>query len=101
MSGYELTKDAENDLRAVARYTLKEWGKEALTQYRKGLKAIFQKIGNDTVIKKQFSEKHPQLFVAKYKYHYIFYLTNKFEKPIIIGVIHEKRDIVNHLKKRL
>jgi len=28
MKYYDFTKDAENDLREVARYTLNKWGKE-------------------------------------------------------------------------
>ncbi len=34
MKNYRLTKDAEKDLRDVARYTLKQWGKAMLQQYR-------------------------------------------------------------------
>lgn len=38
---YELLKDAEADLREVARYTLKKWGKDALGIYRSGLNKTF------------------------------------------------------------
>jgi antitoxin HigA-1 len=34
MQPYELSKDAEEDLREVARYTRKKWGKEQLAEYR-------------------------------------------------------------------
>ena len=85
---YEFTKDAEKDLREVAQYTLNKWGKKALAEYRDGLKATF-------------SKTFPQLLVTKYKYHFIFYITEGMTKPVIIGVIHEKRDIVNRLSERL
>lgn len=101
MALYELTKDAENDLREVAHYTLKQWGKEALERYRGGIKKTFQDIGQNKIIKRQFSEHYPELLVTKYKYHYIFYLTENLSKPVIIGVIHERRDIVNRLSERL
>lgn len=101
MKRYALTKDAENDLREVARYTLNKWGKEALQRYRIGLKELFNAIAENQVIKHSFSQQFPQLLVTKYRYHYIFYLTEGFDKPIIIGVIHEKRDIVNQLSERL
>ncbi len=43
---YELTKEAEQDLREIARYTLKHWGKDVLNQYRSGLEATFKAIAN-------------------------------------------------------
>ena len=101
MVNYELTKDAERDLQQIARYTLNKWGKAQLQRYRSGLKNTFKLIGENKVIPRLFSRKYPQLQVAKYQYHFIFYLTEQNAKPIIIGVIHEERDVVNQLTDRL
>jgi toxin ParE1/3/4 len=101
MACYELTKDAENDLQEVARYTLNKWGRRALDVYRGGLKDTFKRIGENELRGSSFSDQFPQLLVTKYKYHYIFYLTTGLEKPVVIGVIHERRDIVNRLGERL
>lgn len=98
---YELSKDAENDLKEVARYTRKHWGQEQLYKYRDGLKGTFNAIGSKTVNARQFSSKYPQLRVTKYRYHYIFYIEEGMDKPVIIGVIHEKMDVVNRLASRL
>ena len=101
MKGYELTKDAEKDLREIARYTLNKWGKKMLQEYRNGLKKTFNTIAKNEARKHAFSKKFPELLVTKYKYHFIFYLANNLKKNIIIGVIHEKRDIVSQLIMRL
>ena len=101
MTTYELSKDAEEDLREVALYTLDAWGKEQLTEYRQGLKETFNAIGIQDVVARKFSKNYPQLRVTKYRYHYIFYIAEAVEKPIIIGIIHERRDIVNQLARRL
>jgi toxin ParE1/3/4 len=101
MKNYRLTKDAEKDLRDVARYTLKQWGKAMLQQYRSGLRTAFEDIGNHNIRKHPFSDNFPELLVTKYKYHFIFYLTEGAEEPVIIGVIHERRDSVKHLTVRL
>ncbi len=101
MQPFELSKDAEEDLREVARYTLKKWGKEQLAEYRQGLKDTFLAIGVQDIVARQFSKNYPQLRVTKYRYHYVFYIVDGVEKPIIIGVIHERRDIVNQLATRL
>ncbi|WP_431687135.1 type II toxin-antitoxin system RelE/ParE family toxin [Hahella sp. NBU794] len=101
MNAYVLTKDAENDLRDVARYTMQKWGKKSLEEYRAGLAETFAAIGDNQVASRQFSANYPQLRAVKYRFHYIFYLTEGFTRPVIIGVIHEKRDIVSRLSERL
>ena len=101
MKNYRLTKEAEKDLREVARYTLKKWGPAMLQTYRGGLKNTFEAIGNNDVLGRKFSDNFPELLVTKFKHHFIFYLTEGMEKSVIIGVIHERRDIVEHLSKRL
>ena len=101
MQPYNLSSSAENDLLEIARYTLNTWGKEALEQYRIGLKNTFLKIAKDDILKRTFSTTFPDLLVRKYKYHYIFYIAKNRTTPVIIGVIHEKRDIVSQLNERL
>ena len=101
MANYELTKDAERDLQQIARYTLDKWGKAQLLRYKSGLKNTLKLIGQNKVIPRLFSRKYPQLQVAKYQHHFIFYLAEENEKPVIIGVIHEERDVVNQLTARL
>jgi toxin ParE1/3/4 len=98
---YQLSFDAENDLKEIAHYTLSHWGRETFDEYRNGLKEIFIDIGNNDVISKSFSNKLPGLRVVKFKYHFIFYMVDNVPTPIIIGVIHEKRDLVKQLDLRL
>lgn len=50
---------------------------------------------------KQNLKPLPELYVTKYRYHFIFYLHKIDQKPLIIGVIHEQRDLVNRLSERL
>ena len=93
---YKLTKDAESDLREVARYTLGEWGSSHFKVYRAGLNKAFVDLAEN-----KLAGKSPRLRVKKYRYHYIFYLFNTDQKAVIVGVIHEKRDIVSRLRERI
>ena len=43
----------------------------------------------------------PDVYVTKSGGHFIFYLAEENQKPIIIAVIHESRDILEHLTARL
>lgn len=101
MSSYELSIEAEDDLRDIAEYTLKKWGNKIFEQYRRGLIKTFEAIANKEVIEKRVSKNLSDVFVSKFRHHFIFYLTALNQKPIIIAVIHEQRDILNHLVKRL
>ncbi len=100
MKTYKITDDAKNDLIEIAQYTLNKWGKKSFNEYRVGLEGIFDTIANRTVIQRKISEKLPNVFVTKYKYHFIFYIYEN-NNAIIIAVIHEKRDILKHLTHRL
>lgn len=101
MPSYVFTEEAEQDLREIARYTLNKWGVKQLEAYRKALNKSFKAIGKNEVLKRRFSKNSPDIFVTKSGAHFVFYLTPKQEKPIIIAVIHEARDIVSHLEKRI
>jgi len=101
MSSYKLSLDAEKDLQDIAHYTLNAWGKKIFQQYQSGLKKQFKAIAKKEVPRKTFSKQFPELFVSKYRYHFIFYILSTDQTPIIIGVIHEQRDIVSHLAERL
>ena len=101
MPTYRLSNDARQDLKEVTRYTLNMWGRDALEKYIGGLTKTFQAIGDGAVHRRSFSKRFPELLVTKYRYHYVFYFSEGLDKPGIIGVIHERRDIVSRLSERL
>ena len=88
MDSYELSSDAKQDLREMARYTGKKWGRATLEKYRSGLKDIFESIGKGSVQNRQFSKEFPGLLVTKYRFHFVFYLTENLPKPVSIRIIH-------------
>jgi len=101
MQLYILTDEAEQDLREIARYTLQKWGKKQLENYRKELKKQFETIGSNAVIKRQFSPTIPEVLYTKAGSHFVFYLQPKQGKPMIVAILHEARDIMQHLNSRL
>jgi len=98
---YEISIDAENDLTEIAQYSLDKWGIKVFEQYKNGLIQTFNVIGNNEAIERVVSKTLADVFVTKYRYHFIFYLKSNNHKPTIIAVIHEQRDILKHLLKRL
>ena len=100
MNPYILTKDAENDLRDIARYTLEKHGAKQLQTYRKKINSRLNKIAKGEVIARSFSRRFPQVLVTQCEHHFIFYITDNVQKPLIIGIIHENRDMVARVKER-
>ncbi len=85
----------------IAHYTYQQWGEEVFEQYRQGLKDTFEKIGRGNTILRSLSKNMPSVFYTKYRFHFIFFVKNEDGEPVIIAVIHEKRDIATLLNQRM
>ena len=101
MANYHTTPEAEEDLKQIARYTLKTWGKQQSLKYAALLQACFEKIANRTVIAREFSKNYPQVKFVRCEHHYVFYVDFENRSPCIIAVLHEAMDIVARLEERL
>ena len=101
MRPYVLTQDAEKDLRDIIRYTLRQWGKAQVISYQDALNNTLDAIGNGQVVSRPVSLDFPQVRVVRCQKHFVFYLEEGRLVPVIFAIIHEKRDVVRHLSKRL
>ena len=63
---YDITDDAEADIREIVSYTLENWGVAQTNIYRKAIKDTFELIGRKTVVIRKFSDTFPDLLVTKY-----------------------------------
>jgi toxin ParE1/3/4 len=101
MRSYVLTQSAENDLKSIARYTLKQWGKKQSLRYANLLETCFQEIANRTALSQSFSNLYPQIRVTHCEHHFIFYVYPEGKRPCIIAVLHERMDLISRLLDRL
>ena len=101
MIPYELTPDAEADLREIARYTRRQWGEAQSRQYARTLATCFQNIVDGEIVRRSFSNRFPELLAARCEHHFIFYLYPEGQKPRIIAVLHERMDLIVRLRDRL
>jgi len=98
---YELTPDAERDLRGIARYTLRQWGARQQRRYASVLEAGLRTIAQRRLVPRPFSPHYPDVFVSRCGHHYIFYVHPKGQKPRIVAVFHENMDLLARLAERL
>jgi len=101
MLPYKLTLLAEEDIKEIARYTLKQWGKMQSMHYAGKLENHFRKISSGSVHSRSFSESLPQVKVSHCEHHYVFYVHQDKKSPVIIAVLHERMDLLVRLHGRL
>ena len=101
MPPYTLTPQSEEDLKGIARYTLKHWGKKQSMHYAGLLEKHFRKITSGSVYSRSLSERYPQVLLSHCEHHYIFHIQPGKTQPIIIAVLHERMDMLARLKNRL
>jgi len=101
MPGYELTPDAEEDLLAIACYTIKTWGAEQADHYETALVACFEALGKGQARTTAPVEHRPELRVCRCQHHYIFSLCAENAPPLIVAVLHENMDLLARLQGRL
>ena len=98
---YELTPDAERDLREIAQYTLRQWGARQQRRYARLLEAGLRTIAQRRIVLRPFSPHYPDVFVSHCEHHYIFYLHPEGQKPRIFAVFHEHMALLARLAERL
>jgi len=101
MLPYELTPLAEEDLKGIARYTVKTWGKKQSLRYATLLENHFFEIADRSAYSRSFSKRYPQVMVSRCEHHYIFYIHQSEQSPCIIAVLHETMNMLARLKNRL
>ncbi len=98
---YELTSQAESDIRGIIRYTLEQHGEKQAFRYKNALLEQFRAIAESAIHARPLSERYPQVMVTRCEHHYIFYIHPAGKTPRIIAILHERMDMLARLKDRL
>jgi len=96
MASLQKTRQAEQDLIEIWRYTFEKWGETQADAYLRKIEACFEKIGKGTAPLKLLPDN---VRYIRCEHHFIFLLMDS--KPIVIALLHEKMDMLARLKKRL
>lgn len=101
MPVYKLTDAADEDLQAIARYTISTWGIYQARRYEALLENHFRAIGRQKARVKVFLKLRPALLVSRCEHHYVFHLVREKQCPLILAVLHENMNLINTLQDRL
>ncbi len=77
------------------------WDAQTADRYLAHLLEGFQKISDERLVARSFSDVYPNLRVCLVRHHFVFFLFRE-ERPVqIIALIHERRDVVAVLVDRI
>jgi len=91
MKAFELTREAKEDLRKIARFTEKRWGRNQRFLYIKQFDDVFHLLSETPSVGKQcefIKEGYRKLPQSS---HIIFYREGEKSKIIIIRILHKNR----------
>jgi len=92
MKSFELTRAAKNDLRKIAKFTEKRWGRNQRYLYMKQFDDVFHLLADNSSVGKKCDhiksgyKKFPQ------ESHIIFYRDGTKSKISIIRILHKNMD---------
>jgi len=74
MQPYHISPLAEEDIKDIARYTLKQWDEKQSMLYARKLEQHFLDIASEKVFSRRFSDHLSQVKVSHCEHHYVFHL---------------------------
>ena len=101
MSSYVLTLAAEADVRAIIRYTRKQWGDAQLRRYIATLEKGMARLAAGQGAFHDMSTMYPMLRMGHYAHHYVFCLPREDVPALIVAIFHERMELVRRLADRL
>lgn len=97
---FTLSSTAKEDLREIARFTEAKWGKAQRDHYIRQLDASFHLLAQQPERAKSFDEIMPGYRRYKTGRHYIFLKQDKAGGIMILRILHEKMDVLQHLRDK-
>jgi toxin ParE1/3/4 len=92
MPNFSLTETAKSDLKNIARFTQKRWGREQRNHYLKTLDDCFHQLSNNPNMGKVCGEIRPGYYKLPTG-SYIYYRSKSNESIEIVRVLHENMDV--------
>ena len=96
MPRYALSKAAANDLRDIARYTVKNFGAVKAISYGESIKSGFEIIADNPQIGRIYDHIRLGLRRHDHKSHAVYYMQND-QSIFILRVLHNRQDTARHL----
>lgn len=98
---YNLTSEAEADIRSIIRYTRKQWGDDQVRRYITKLEDGITRLATAQGPFKDMGLLYPGLRMSGCQQHYVFCLPREDAPALIVAILHERMDLMARLTSRL
>ncbi len=96
MADYTLSKEAVEDMRGIARYTVKTFGKQQAEIYRDGFRDCFLNISQNPRIGRVYDHIRLGLRRFEHQSHSVYYMLQD-DGPLIVRVLHNRQEAIGNL----
>lgn len=93
MKAFELTKEAKEDLKKIARFTEKRWGRDQRFLYIKQFDDVFHLLAKSPSVGKKCDYIKKGYRKIPQSSHLIFYREDGYIKIIVIRILHKNMDV--------
>jgi plasmid stabilization system protein ParE len=102
MNPYQLTHDAEADLDSILQYSYEQFGVEQMLRYNERLINCFTQLAEKNILCREIELNSGKLVQYLHcQKHYIFAVQRTEMPMIIIGIFHERMDLIAQIRGRL
>ena len=93
MSGFELTKSAQADLKAIAKFTQDRWGVRQRNTYLREIDQIFRTLAKNPVMGRACDEVREGYRKFPHGSHIIYYQQDDSDVLLVVRILHMTMDV--------
>tara|TARA_R110002020_G_scaffold350210_1_gene563617 strand:+ start:28380 stop:28682 length:303 start_codon:yes stop_codon:yes gene_type:complete len=97
--GFRLTRDAQQDLKAIRRYTVDTWGQEQSRKYLQGARETMELLAEFPAQGLARLDVGEGVFSFPYGSHMLYYRLEK-KQLVVFAVLHQRMVPTEHLQGR-
>ncbi|TDQ37012.1 type II toxin-antitoxin system RelE/ParE family toxin [Thiopseudomonas denitrificans] len=98
-AAFRLTRDAQQDLTAIRRYTVQQWGQEQSRKYLEGMQSTIRLLAEFPAQGLARQDVDGGVFSFPYGSHMLYYRLEK-NQLVVFAVLHQRMTPAGHLKGR-
>lgn len=96
MPRFQLSREAQSDLAAIADYTLERWGKEQARTYIDALHGRLTELAHQPLLGRKRDEVAEGLLCFPFESHVVFYTLADFGIAVV-RILHKRQDPFRHI----
>nr|WP_303657282.1 type II toxin-antitoxin system RelE/ParE family toxin [Asticcacaulis aquaticus] len=93
-----MTRNAAREVRTIASWTERQWGKAQAYSYIESLEAGFKTLGASTGRVRSRRDDLSGLDIFRIRHHYAVYQVLDEDRVAILALLHERMDVPAHLE---